>query len=131
LIHDIGYLESGLCGSLAHVVICEEMVSWIKKMAAPVEIDAETLAVDLIDAIGPDGQFLDAEHTFNHFRERWYPELFDRRSFDQWQSVGGYTLAERASQRVERILEEHQPEALPEDLQSSLQALIEHIDIPL
>ena len=130
LIHDIGYLESGLCGSLAHVVICEEMVSWIKKMTAPVEIDAETLAVDLIDAIGPDGQFLDADHTFIHFRERWYPELFDRRSFDQWQSVGGYILAERASQRVDRILEEHQPEALPKDILNSLQTLIERVDSP-
>ncbi|MGD2057333.1 MAG: trimethylamine methyltransferase family protein, partial [Anaerolineales bacterium] len=48
LIHDIGYLESGLCGSLTHMVICEEMVSWIKKMNAPVELDAEALGVELI-----------------------------------------------------------------------------------
>jgi trimethylamine--corrinoid protein Co-methyltransferase len=130
LIHDIGYLESGLCGSLAHVVICEEMVSWIKKMAEPVKIDPETLAVDLVDSIGPDGQFLDADHTFNHFRERWYPQLFDRRSFDQWQAVGSYTAAERASQRVERILSEHQCEELPDDLRKELQSIIDRTGIP-
>jgi trimethylamine--corrinoid protein Co-methyltransferase len=123
LIHDIGYLESGLCGSLAHVVICEEMVSWIKKMSAPVEIDTETLAVDLIDAIGPDGQFLEAEHTFIHFRERWYPQLFDRRSYDQWVEVGGYSLAERASQRVDYLLNEHEYDPLPDELIAELQKI--------
>ncbi len=130
LIHDIGYLESGLCGSLAHVVICDEMVSWIKEMTAPVEIDAETLAVDLIDAIGPDGQFLDADHTFNHFRERWYPQLFDRRSFDQWQAVGGFTLTERASQAVDRILNEHRCEPLPDDLLAEMQSILERLGDP-
>lgn len=131
LIHDIGYLESGLCGSLAHVVICEEMVSWIKKMSAPVEIDAETLAVDLIDAIGPDGQFLDAEHTFTHFRERWYPQLFDRRSYDQWVEVGGYTLAERASQQVERILNQHQCEPLPDEITAELDKILKRVGVPI
>lgn len=131
LIHDIGYLESGLCGSLAHVVICEEMVSWIKKMTAPVEIDAETLAVDLIDAIGPDGQFLDADHTFRHFRERWYPQLFDRRSFDQWQAVGGLTLTERAGQAVDRILAEHRCEPLPEDLLTEMHSIMESAGTPV
>jgi trimethylamine--corrinoid protein Co-methyltransferase len=106
------------------------MVSWIKKMAEPVKIDPETLAVDLVDSIGPDGQFLDADHTFNHFRERWYPQLFDRRSFDQWQAVGSYTAAERASQRVERILSEHQFEELPDDLRKELQSIIDRTGIP-
>jgi trimethylamine--corrinoid protein Co-methyltransferase len=131
LIHDIGYLESGLCGSLAHVVICEEMVSWIKKMVEPVDINTEALAVDLIDAIGPDGQFLDADHTLNHFRERWYPQLFDRRNFDQWQAIGSYTAAERASQHVDRVLNEHQCEELPDDLQKSLQSIIDRVEISL
>lgn len=125
LIHDIGYLESGMCGSLAQLVICEEMVSWIKKMKMPAEIDAETLALDLIDAVGPDGQFLDADHTYQHFRERWYPQLFDRRSYDQWESVGGYSLVERASQTVDRVLAKHSCEPLPEDTAAALRAIIE------
>jgi trimethylamine--corrinoid protein Co-methyltransferase len=130
LIHDIGYLESGLCGSLTHLVICEEMVSWIKKMNAPVDLDAEALAVDLIDSIGPDGQFLDADHTFNHFRERWYPQLFDRRSYDQWQDVGGYTLAERASQRADHLLEEHHCEPLPAEMLAEMQEIAERVGSP-
>ena len=60
LIHDSGYLESGLTGSLAQLAICDEIAAWIRAAIAPVEIDDETLALDLIDELGPDGSFLEA-----------------------------------------------------------------------
>ena len=46
---DLGYLESGLCGSLAQLVICNEIVDWISHTMGPIEISDETLALDLID----------------------------------------------------------------------------------
>ena len=55
-------------------------------------IDDETLALDLIDALGPDGSFLEAEHTIDHYRERWYPSLIDRLSHSAWLARGGATL---------------------------------------
>jgi trimethylamine--corrinoid protein Co-methyltransferase len=124
LIHDLGYLESGLCGSLAQLVICNEMVDWIEHMMAPVEISDETLALDLIDEVGPDGQFLDSEHTMAHFRERWYPDVFERGNYDQWQAAGGTSLAERAAERVEEILAEHEPEPLTDDIAQKIKAIV-------
>jgi trimethylamine--corrinoid protein Co-methyltransferase len=125
LIHDLGYLESGLCGSLAQLVICNEIVGWIEHMMCSVDISDETLALDLIDEIGPDGQFLDTEHTMAHYRERWYPDVFERGNYDQWQAAGGTSLAERASERVEEILAEHQPEPLPDDVQRAIKKIVE------
>ena len=63
---------------------------------APAEINDETLALDLIDEIGPDGDFLSSEHTLKHYREDWYPKLFDRRNFEDWNSAGTKTLRTRA-----------------------------------
>jgi trimethylamine--corrinoid protein Co-methyltransferase len=128
LIHDLGYMESGLCGSLAQLVICNEMVGWIEKMMAPVEIDDETLALDLIDKIGPDGSFLDSDHTMKHFRERWYPQVFERGNYDQWMETGGLSLDLRAAQQVDTILEGHQPEPLPEDVQQQLKAIVQRAE---
>jgi len=125
LIHDLGYMESGLCGSLAQLVICNEMLGWIEKMMAPVEISDETLALDLIDEIGPDGSFLDSDHTMKHFRERWYPQVFERGNYDQWMEAGGLDLGLRAAQRADTILKEHQPEPLPEDVQQQLKAIVQ------
>lgn len=124
LIHDLGYLESGLCGSLAQLVICHEIVGWLEHFMAPVEISPETLALDLIDRIGPDGQFLDTEHTLTHFRAHWYPTVFERGIYEQWREAGGKTLAERAAAYVDNILAEHKPEPLPADMLQAIRAVV-------
>jgi trimethylamine--corrinoid protein Co-methyltransferase len=93
-----------------------------------VEINDETLALDLIHEIGPDGQFLDSEHTLKHFRDRWYPQLFDRDNYDGWLANGGKTLAQRAAERVETILADHQPEPLPDDVAKAVRSIIERAE---
>ena len=128
LIHDLGYLESGLCGSLAQLVICNEIADWVEHLMSPIEISDETLALDLIDEIGPDGDFLGTDHTMKHFRERWYPGVFERGNYDQWQSAGGKSLGERAAERVEKILAEHQPEPLPEEVARAVHAVVERAE---
>jgi trimethylamine--corrinoid protein Co-methyltransferase len=128
LIHDLGYLESGLCGSLAQLVVCNEIVGWIEHLVAPVEINDETLALDLIDDVGPDGQFLDTKHTLAHFREHWYPDVFERGNYDQWRAAGGKSLGERAAERVEKILEEHKSEPLPEDVTRAVHTVVERAE---
>jgi trimethylamine--corrinoid protein Co-methyltransferase len=131
LIHDLGYLESGLCGSLAQLLICNEIVGWMEHMFAPVEISEETLALDLIDEMGPDGQFLDTEHTMTHYRERWYPEVFERANFDQWQARGAKDVGTRAGERVEQILAEHQPEPLSEDVAQRVRDVVRRAEAGL
>jgi trimethylamine---corrinoid protein Co-methyltransferase len=128
LIHDLAYMESGLCGSLAQLVICNEMVGWIEKMMTPFEINEETLALDLIDEVGPDGSFLDSDHTLNHFRDLYYPDVFERGNYDQWLENGGLSLGERAAKLVDTVLEEHQPEPLSEDIQQKLKAIVQRAE---
>lgn len=128
IVHDLGYLESGLSGSLAQLVICNEIVGWIEAFMKGIEINDETLALDLIDEIGPDGQFLDSDHTMRHFRERWYPELIERDNYDNWLAKGGKSLAERAAERVEEILAEHKPEPLPKDVARAVHAIVERAE---
>jgi len=125
LIHDLGYLESGLSGSLAQLVICDEIVSFVKSFLQPVEINDETLALALIDQLGPDGSFLNTDHTRKHFRERWYPSLIERFNYGQWQAKGGKTLAQRAADRVEKILSTHKPPPLSEDAAKAIHAIVE------
>ena len=125
LIHDSGYLESGLTGSLAQLAICDEIAAWIRAAIGPVEISDETLALDLVDRLGPDGSFLEADHTIAHYRERWYPSLLDRLSHSAWQARGATTLAERAAARVDRLLADHRPPPLPEDATRAIAGILE------
>jgi trimethylamine--corrinoid protein Co-methyltransferase len=124
LVHDLGYMEMGLCGSLAQLVICDELVQWIKAYTKPIPVDAETLAVDLIEAVGPDGQFLEQDHTRLHYREKWYPLLIDRDNLPTWQAHGSKTMAERAADRVNRILAKHQAEPLPSGVVDQINQIV-------
>jgi len=125
LVHDLGYLESGLTGSLSQLVICNEVIDWIKVAFMPLEINDETLALDLIDELGPDGQFIDSNHTLTHFRDRWYPTLIERNDYDEWVAKGGKDLGERAAARVEKILAEHQPEPLSIKIKKRLRDIVQ------
>ena len=124
LIHDLGYLESGMSGSLAQLVICDEIVSWIQHCLAPVRIDDETVPLDLIDEKGPDGLYIDCEHTVNHMREQWYPTLFERGNYSQWIEAGGRTLGERAASKVTDILAQSEDTRLPADIEEALEAAL-------
>jgi len=125
LVHDMGYLESGLTGSLAQLVVCDELVGWVRAALEPVEITEETLALDVIDEIGPDGQYLDSLHTLHHYGDRWYPRVLDRLGYDAWVGRGGRDLARAAAERVEDLLKEHEPEPLPEETRRRVQAVVD------
>jgi len=125
LVHDSGYLESGLTGSLAQLAICDEIIAWVRRAIAPVEVSDETLALDLVDELGVDGSFLESEHTLDHYRERWYPDLFERFSHAGWKSRGGLPLADRAAARVDELLAAHVPPPVDPTIARAIRAVVE------
>ncbi len=124
LVHDVGYLEQAMCGSLAQITICDEIANWIRGFTAPIEVTDETLALDLIDQVGPDGKFLDTDHTLHHYKERWSPKLLERGNYEHWVARGSKTLGQRAAERVAKILATHKPEPLPEDVAKAIHQIV-------
>ncbi len=124
IIHDLGYLESGLTFSSVQLLLCDEIVSWLKGYTKDFEVNERTLALDVIAEAGHDGQYLNTRHTLEHFRERWYPQLFERANFDSWSQKGGKSLTERAAHKVEKILAEHKPEPLPSPIKNKLSEIV-------
>ena len=57
LIHDVGYLASGMTSSIEMLTICDEQIAQIKRYLKSFALDKESLAVDLIDEVGPGGRF--------------------------------------------------------------------------
>jgi trimethylamine--corrinoid protein Co-methyltransferase len=81
--------------------------------------------LDEIHRLGPDGKFLDSPHTLKHYKERFYPKLLDRTNFDIWTEKGSKTLAQRAAEKVTRILGEHQVEPLPTGTAKRVREIVE------
>jgi len=113
LVHDVGYLEAGLTTSPEMIVFSAEMISMMRAFVGGVALDAEALALDVIDKVGPGGDFLTQKHTLQHFRDLWQPALFDRRRYEAWQAAGSRRLGERLRERTVALMEEHEPEPLP------------------
>jgi trimethylamine--corrinoid protein Co-methyltransferase len=105
LIHDIGYLESGLTACFELIVLVDELIGLARRLERGIGLSEEMLALGEIAAVGPGGHFLDREHTVRHFRqELWFPRLFDRRRFDAWNQDGARPLGARLRARVREIL---------------------------
>jgi trimethylamine--corrinoid protein Co-methyltransferase len=124
LVHDVGYLESGLTGSYDMAVAVDEVIGMVKRIMSGFEINDDTLALDVIDRVGPGGQFIDDEHTLKHFREGWFPRLLDRRNYDSWSDDGKKTMGERLNKRVKEILAEHVPDPVPAETAERVKGVI-------
>jgi len=124
LIHDVGYMESGMSNSLAQVVICDEIIGWIRRFMDPIVVDEETLALELIERVAPMGDYLAEDHTMAHLREDWYPDLFDQSSHDKWVNAGSLSLGEKAARRVDDILAQDQVEDLPAEVLEQIDTII-------
>lgn len=125
LIHDVGYLESGLTNSLEMLTMCNDVIGWIRRFMQPQPVNRETLALDLIHEAGPDGEYLDKEHTLRHFREEWYPMLMNRDHHGNWALGGGKSYREVARDEIARILESHRAPELDEGIRRRIHSVLE------
>jgi trimethylamine--corrinoid protein Co-methyltransferase len=121
LIHDVGYLGQGLLNNVASIVMCNEIISYVKRVVRGFDLSREKLAVNVIRQVGPGGHFLTVSHTRDHFQEEiWQPQLLNRDSPDPWAKKGGLTYEEVVTQKAREILETYQPQALPDDVRQRL-----------
>ena len=84
----------------------------------------ECFTTDLIDKVGPDGDFLTTSHTLEYFRSHWYPTLIERNNYAGWLRKGSQDLGQRAAARSDQILAEHTPEPLPKQVKKDLQRIL-------
>jgi len=92
LCHDIGYLNSGLLFGLESLLLADELISAVNHFMDGIEVNQETLATDLINEVGPEGNFLMQEHTLRFLKkEGWYPQFLNRKNYEAWKAAGAKT----------------------------------------
>jgi len=127
LIHDVGYMESGLTTSFEMIVLHDELAAMADHLMKGIEVSDDTLLVDELDRVGPAGHFLDTEETLSRFRDFWYPSLLDRSIRSQWLDAGATTLGQRLTAKVLEIIEEHQVSPLDPEKKSKLQEILAQV----
>jgi trimethylamine--corrinoid protein Co-methyltransferase len=126
LIHDCGYLASGSVGSLEMVIICDEIISMVSRIVRGIDVNDETLAMDVMREVGPKGSFLSHKHTLKFFAEEIFiPKLFDRKSAEEWTKAGKKDIGRVAREKAMKILKEHHPEPLSKETKQEIKEIIE------
>jgi len=106
----VGTTESTTAGGHELTVIDNELIGMLERGIRGIEVNENTLALDVIKNVGPDGNYLMEEHTQKHFRkEHFIPKLCDRDKRDIWEKGGKRDMAIRAREEALKILADHEP----------------------
>ncbi len=126
LVHDVGFTEAANSACLELITAADEFIGMIRIIMAGVPISPDTLALDVMEQVGPGGSYFGEKHTVRHFRENWRPTLLNRGNHDQWAANGGLPLDAVANRRVLQILNNHQPVPLPPEVVAELDDMEQH-----
>ena len=129
MIHDVGYIEQGLTSCPEMLVASDEIIDRVKRILRGIPVTDDTMALDVMDEIGPGGHFLSHDHTYNRFKtEIWRPTITDRHNWEGWVEAGSKTYQERVHERMLEILEAETEPLLDEAMYKELRHVCELAD---
>jgi trimethylamine---corrinoid protein Co-methyltransferase len=125
LMHGAGWLEGGLCSSFEKFILDVEMLQMMARYLEPVEINADTLAVDEIAEVGPGGHFFGTARTIATFENAFYrPLISSTQNYGAWLEAGGLDATHRATKIWKQALAEYQEPALDPAIADALDAFV-------
>jgi trimethylamine--corrinoid protein Co-methyltransferase len=118
-----GTLDGTMLESDALLVVDDELCDAALRLARGVEVNDDTLALEVIKEVGFSGDYMSHKHTSRHFRhEHFIPRLLPREPYDAWKEAGGRSALDYARERVRDILACHQPRELDPAVEQELDA---------
>jgi trimethylamine--corrinoid protein Co-methyltransferase len=122
-------LENTAASVPEQAVITNEICSFINRILQGIEVNPDTLAVDVIREIGPGGEYLTHNHTMEYFKaEHWDAKLGCRLPRDLWEEKGAKDIRTQAREKYKQILATHQPKPLAPEVQKELQQIVEQAE---
>ena len=109
---------------LESITMCDEIIGMIMKLGGGISTRDEYMALEVIDRVGPGGEFLTQDHTLEHWREWFRPRFIDRLPYPIWEKRGRISMYDKLKQETAQIIEQHDPAPLDPGLLSDLQGMI-------
>jgi len=128
LIYGLGMIEMGMTIDFGQLVMDNEFAEMIKFLLQGIPVNDESLAVDVIREIGVGKDFLSHESTYKHMRGQSQPELIDRNMREDWTAAGSTDIYQRSLEKARFILENHEPEPLPDGASQTIRSIVEEAE---
>lgn len=124
-----GSLEDTVTSYPEQAVIGNEICSFINRILKGIEVNPDTLAIEVIQKVGHGGEYLTQEHTIKHFKsESWDSKLGNRMAIGKWQEKGSKDVRQKAKEKLAAIVATHRPTPLDPEVQSKLGKIVEEAE---
>jgi len=125
LIYGLGMLDLGMTFSYEQLIIDNEIAAMVNRVLRGVRVTDESLAVDLINKVGPAGVFLGEKHTMKYMKtDQSRAKIFDRTMRNTWEENGSVSINDKANKLAQEIINEHKPLPLDKDVLDKFKAII-------
>jgi trimethylamine---corrinoid protein Co-methyltransferase len=136
MIYGLGMLAQGITFDYAQLVIDNEIARMIKEVVGGIRVDKDTLALEVIHAVGAAGEYVSHEHTYNRFRDlASQNKLIYRGTRDRWEKDGSKDLTERAYEEALDIYNNYKIKPLSRDVVAKMRDIVneaeEHFSVKL
>jgi len=126
LIHDAaGLLDGVLTYSYEQMIIDDEILGMVLRAMRGIEVNDDTLAVDVISKVGPGGHFLTQKHTSKHVgSEFFFPRIGNREKRERWKKTGAKNAGQRSKEMVKETLKHAKFDLIPRDIKDELDRVL-------
>ncbi len=125
LVHDVGFLDCADIGSLNYLVLVDEIIGMAARVMRGIEVNADTIMLDLIKTVGPGGTFINQAKSASLCRkEAWTPSILDRNAYNIWKDKGSPATEDLIKKKLKRILDQHHPTPLTEEVLASFNQIL-------
>jgi trimethylamine--corrinoid protein Co-methyltransferase len=123
----VGMLHGSRIWSYAQMLMDCEIFDLVYRMMMGIEVTDQALAMDIIEAVGPGGNYLTQKHTKQNMRNLWVPKFMDRRPYSIWEESGDGAV-DWATAEAQKIQANHKPEGLDRKLSAELARIIDTVE---
>ncbi len=126
VLHAGGILNAYLAFSYEKLVLDDEMCGMMRRYEEGIEVAPETLAYDVIESVGSDGNYLMEMHTVERCRtEFWTPAVADRAGLEEWMAAGRKGAVDLAHERWQGLVAEHEDPPRDETTIRQMESFVE------
>lgn len=133
MISGLGSMANLMVASYEQLVIDNETFAMLRKVKKGVQVNQDTLALDVISSVINGGTFLEQEHTVRHLRggEIFMPRLGFDHSWSEWEATGQKDIRTKAKETALEILKNDHFEPLSAELDREINKVVERAHMEL
>jgi len=123
MIYGVGMIDSALTWDYASALMQNEMLDMVLKVVNGIQVSEANINYDVIKEVGPAGEFITHQHTFDHFKEMSSPKLMNRMTREGWEAAGSPDIVEKAYEKSLEILKNQKIEPRSENVVKELDGI--------